>query len=701
MKLCTRFTVVIFGLFFAVFPLPAEQAEEPAADEVSSGADGGGENYPPLAGSAEGLTVYGEAEANPAVPVSDAYGSRNVVTEDRIREQGSLDLLDALRNVPGLMFGKRNIIGTNTGTNLYIRGRGASHPSLDTTTSFDGVPRNGMIFGQSMADSVPVYAAESVEVYKAPQPSSFATGYGLVNVSPKYMTGEGREFRAGFTAGSFGTFADNEAFGWKSGGFDMYGARSWVTTDGHTDHSAAHQQSYYINLGFQINDYWEARALANSVEAETERPYFKDQIKTAILPVYDTETAFFTLTLNNSFDGAFGFVKFYYNDTSFKMFQESGKTDDWSEQAMTASGIKTRETFSLWERNEFIAGIDLDKARLNNFDHNTGTSGATIGGTGTPAPGDPVTVVDYTTVIYDFPDMNLFSPYLAMSRYFGTPEGFHAVPSAGLRGYVHNVWANKAAPQAGFVLGWGDTDIKLNYAWGVVYPSPGNILELARDPAALSAADLKKVKPETVYHYEAGITHTWPGLFTLGGSVFYDDGRDRIISATSGAGPINDVSSASYYKITGVELSASVSPAAEFEVFAGGTWLSAKAKGQNGHVVTKLPYTPELSMSAGFTWTILERFRLSGDYQYLSGVYTGDLMKTQGSFSDPSIIAKLDDQHLVNLRLSCSFEYEPWNIARGEVFFAVNNLLNRKYEYYLTYEMPGITFMAGADIKFR
>ncbi|MDR1624933.1 MAG: TonB-dependent receptor plug domain-containing protein [Spirochaetia bacterium] len=694
MKMCMRFAVIILGFVFAAFPLSAQE-EEPAAEEAPSPA-GDDEEYPFIE-SDEGITVFARPETNPAVPVSDAYGSHNEVSEARIREQGSLDLLDSLRNVPGLMFGKRNIVGTNTGTSLYIRGRGASHPSLDTAASFDGVPRSGMIFGQSLADGIPVYAAESVEVYKAPQPSSFATGYGLVNVRPKYMRAEGMEFQAGFSAGSFGTFADNEAFGWKSGAFDVYAARSWVVTDGHSDHSAAHQQSYYVNTGFQINKWWAVRALANSVEAETERPYYKRQAKTAVLPTYDTETAFFTLTLNNAFDNAAGFLKVYHNDTSFKMFQESGKTDDWSEQAMTASGVKAKETFFLWEGNEIIAGADLDKARLDNFDHNTGT---TVTGTGTPT--DPITAVtDNTTVIYDFPDMTLFSPYLAASQYVGARDGFHVLPSAGVRGYVHTVWANGFAPQAGLVLGYGNTDLRLNYAWGVVYPSPGNILELARDPAALGAADLKNVKPETVYHYEAGLSHAWPGLFTLGGAVFYDDGRDRIISATGGAGPVNDVSSASYYRIRGVEASASLTPVEGLEVFAGGTWLAAKAKGQNGKEVTKLPYTPELSASAGLSWTLFGHIRLSGDYQYLRGVYTGDLMKTQGSFSDPSIIAKLDDQHLVNLRLACSFDYEPWNIARGEVFFSLNNLLNRKYEYYLIYEMPGIAFMAGADIKFR
>jgi outer membrane receptor for Fe3+-dicitrate len=59
----------------------------------------------------------------PVLPETDNYGSRrNVVTAEQIREQGSLDLLDTLRDVPGVMFSKRNVIGTNTGNSLYVRG---------------------------------------------------------------------------------------------------------------------------------------------------------------------------------------------------------------------------------------------------------------------------------------------------------------------------------------------------------------------------------------------------------------------------------------------------------------------------------------------------------------------------------------------------------------------------------------------------
>jgi iron complex outermembrane receptor protein len=661
------------------FPLEAQSSESPE--------DGGQPESDYILFPEEGptLTVTGRPQPDPAAPVSGPYGSRNVVTEDQIREQGSLDILDSLRNVPGVMVSKRNILGTNTGTSLYIRGRGATHPSIETITMFDGVPRNGMIYGQSMADGIPVFAAGSVEIYKSPQPSVFGTGYGIVNIQPLYMRAEGMEVRTGFSAGSFGTFADNEALGWKSGKFDIYAAHSWVTTEGHTEHSGASQQSYYLNAGFRINTHWEARFLANSVEAATEQPRAKDQLKSAVLSTYDTNTAFSTITLNNNFDKAAGFLKFYYNDTDFYWRHESGIQDDWSKQPATGSGLRARESFFPWEGTEFVAGLDLDKTLAANEDHNSGFESDGV----TPRK----------SVYTDFPDMTLYSPYVAFSQYLGETEGLHLVPSAAARAYLHNLWANGFAPQAGLVFGYANTDLRFNYAWGLVYPAPATIQILANDPAAFEAEDLKRIKPEIVYHYEAGITHTQPGLFTLGGSVFYDDGRNRIIASWTPAAPVNDVSSASYFRITGAEAYGSLRLFDSFELFTGGTWMNVRAKSKNGKEVNKLPYTPAFAGSAGFRWSV-ENFRLSGDFQYIRGIYAGTLMRSAG-FSDPSPAAKMDDQYLLNMRISYTIDHEPWNLAKAEIFFSADNILNRTYEYYYNYEMPGIAFMVGADIKFN
>ena len=87
------------------------------------------------------VTVYGVADRVPSTPTITKFGTQyNTVTEDQIKLQGSLDFYDALRNVPGVMFRKSNIIGGQTSHSVYIRGRGASHPSPDLPISLTACP---------------------------------------------------------------------------------------------------------------------------------------------------------------------------------------------------------------------------------------------------------------------------------------------------------------------------------------------------------------------------------------------------------------------------------------------------------------------------------------------------------------------------------------------------------------------------------
>lgn len=85
------------------------------------------------------VTIYGVADQASPYPVMTRFGTQfNVLTEEQIQLQNSPGFLwNALRNVPGVMYQKKNIIGGQTGPSLYIRGRGASHPSPDLSIFFD------------------------------------------------------------------------------------------------------------------------------------------------------------------------------------------------------------------------------------------------------------------------------------------------------------------------------------------------------------------------------------------------------------------------------------------------------------------------------------------------------------------------------------------------------------------------------------
>jgi iron complex outermembrane receptor protein len=384
------------------------------------------------------------------------------------------------------------------------------------------------------------------------------------------------------------------------------------------------------------------------------------------------------LTFNNDYDSAFGFIKLYFNGTKFDILDETGIPGQWSRQEMTEIGSRSRETFYPWEDGEIICGFEFDSALTSN------------------------TAYRAVNVITEFPDMLLFSPYAAINHYFGEEEQFHLVPSAGARVYIHNLYANKAAPQAGISAGYNNTNINFNFALGVTYPATAVLQNFINENPNYNKDDFKKTNPEIVYHYEIALTHTQKKLFSAALSFFYDDGWDRIVIKN---GLPENASKFSYYQISGIEAALNVTPHEAVELFSGASWFKAAAKGEDGLIVDKLPYTPTFSLSAGFKWNIKKNLRLTADYQHIAGLYAGELIRMGegdgADFQAPPRENKLDDINIVNARISYRLSFTKWHIERCDIFVSVSNLLNQSYEYYAGNPMPGITVMAGVDLQFK
>jgi iron complex outermembrane receptor protein len=656
-------------LFFTPVPYAQEKAEEEPEDID-------------LIMEGEGLTLEEAWAASPALPQGDAFGGkRNVVSAEEIQEQGSLDLLDALRNVPGVMFSKRNAVGTNTGTSLYVRGRGYAHPSLDTTVSFDGAPRFGLIYGQTMADSIAVFTAGSVEVFKSPAPSSFGAGYAMVNVVPKYQSDQGWSVEGGISGGSYATLQENAAFGFRKGPFDMYAAESFVTTEGHVVHSGAYQQNYYVNTGYWINAYWNFRAIFNFSDAETLQAPAAGQSASDILATYKTDTIFATATLNNEYDRANGLLKLYFNHTDFDWLDENPRVEgDYSKQLLRGGGLRARETFSIVD-GSFAVGTDLDITMTTNEDHNT----------------------ESASVITRFPLSALFSPYAAASYTFRPGGDFYLIPQGAFRYYAHSLWDNSIAPQGGIVAGWRYLEIGGFYSRGIIYPAPATLQALINS-GGLDTADLGKAKPETVHHFEGNVSCNWETV-ALSLAYYYDDGQNRILA--SGTDAPGNAASAAYFRIGGLEAGGRLRIRRKgffmegLELTGSASWITTiRARGETGPEVDSMPYTPFFSATAAAKWDLAGGFRLGGDYQFLHKIYSGNL-QYNASFTPLSESRRLSDIHLLNLRLSYSFEHKPWRLALCEVFAQANNVLNRTYEYYQGYTMPGITGSLGVNVTFK
>ena len=642
----------------------------------------------------EGLTIEAEAprretqQINPALPQRSELGTKkNIVSGEQILRQGSEDFSDTLRNVPGVIAGQKNLAGTTTGPSLFIRGRGYTHPSTDIAVFFDGVPRYGFIYGQSMADGIPLNAIDHIEVYKSPQPAEFGSGYALVNVQPRSMEGEGWTAEGGFSGGSYFTFLENAAFGLRKGHFDIFAAQSWTSSNGHVVHSGAYQQSYYLNAGILLNPYWELRLLGNYVDAQTEQAPYTGQSRNDILSEYQTNGFFSTATLTNEYPNAKGFLKLYFNNTQFKWLDEEPRIPgDWSLQALDAFGAKAREELTFFEKLNVVIGMDIDWMLMKNEDHNTTRPSVTT----------------------NFPAMILYTPYAGASWLFGDEEKLSITPSAAIRGYFHSVWANEASWQGGLALGWKALDFNFNYSRGLVFPAPAIIQSLLGNSTAYNAADLKSVEPEKNDCFEWGISFAPKAgklfSYALDSSYFYIDGKDRIIVNSQIPGNASPVS---FFRLQGLELAASINffpdklLAKTIEIFYGSTWYTdLSASDENGNTVKKMPFTPDFSLSTGFRWVFFDNFHLGGDFQFLRQMYSGGLGQSP-SFSAPAEENKLKDICLLNLRLGFRYANEKWRLVDSEIFVSVNNILDYQYEYYTGFVMPGITWMAGGRFRFK
>lgn len=625
------------------------------------------------------VTVVGEAPASQSTPVEAGFGIvKNVVSERALVNQNSMDFNATLKNVPGVMTASSTMLGSQNGASLFIRGRGASHPSPDLLVQFDGVPRMGALYGQTLGDGIAVNTIRDIEVFTSPAPAYFGSGYAMVSINPKRTTEEGRFGEVSLAGGSYESFNESLSAGMKQGAFDFYAAQSWLSTDGHRDHSRASQQNYYINTGLALNEHWETRLLVNQVGGQTLAPVNEKLKVFENAERYDTETTFTTLSLNHQYARTSGYVKFYWNDTKFDLHDEKSGTPKQadSRQKIRLYGLRVRETLLPTDATEIMTGIDLDRQVLDNYQ--------TI-------------QKDGTTTHWDFPEINVISPYAAISHLFGDEEVWYVKPSAGLRWFHNNTFGNKTAPQAGVTVGYAGTSLSFDYTRGVNYPSP-----VVLQNAVFMGKPNPDVRPEVVDHFEIKLNRRWSDIAATSLSVFEDRGKDRFRAYMFGSWPTTAMNDPiGRYKITGVEAAGTLKPFDTLEVFGSATWMKVRATGQNQKTVSHMPYTPKLMFKAGIDWTFMHRTKLYADVQHMSDVYSGTAGRGGGFNYNTATMTKLKDITLVNARLSRTFDYAPLSVKNAEAFVSVDNLFDHHYCYTDGYPMPGMTWMIGTSIRFK
>ncbi len=621
----------------------------------------------PYAGAQE--VSAGARELAPVVVVStpiiegnrvDSFAAGStIVTEEQIKNLNAQDLTTALRRTPGVNISRYNHIGSHGGAEgggVFIRGMGSSRPGAEIKTFIDGVPMYMGFWNHPLLDLMSIDTAAAIQVYKSPQPQNFGNALGAINIVPKRRTEEGFQTSLHVAGGSYDTIVQRAEHAGKIGVTDYYLGQSFRKSAGHRDDADGQLTNYFGRLGVELGENWYASVLGLRTDNYAWDPGEKGASPMSRDGKYGTEAWLGAVKLEHYHGMARGSLQFYGNQGEGQQLNRPDPVRDpdavWK---FKFYGVKIREVLNFWSGSELLVGLDHDVFSAEDTRKNNE---------------------------WKSPVHRITSPYVALSRLIGEKSGFYAIPSAGLRYYDHNRFSSEAAPHAGLILGYKNTQLHFGYSRGVIFPG----VEVAHISRSWADRDnWKGLEAETMNHYEVGISHTWENI-KADLTFFRDKGKNRYLVVLPPPPPPT-YANIGDYRTQGIEATVTYSPTDDLSLFAGVTFLDSKP--------STLPYAPETTFSAGVNWRFLEKFQLSMDGQYVSKMYVNRQARMDGAVNDD----RVSSYCLLNGKLSYLYTLKPYNLDM-EFFVAGENLTDVTYEYRPGYPMPGINGMAGVTLKF-
>ncbi len=595
----------------------------------------------------------------------DRYSTeKTVVSEFQIEDLNAQDLANALRRTPGVNISRYNMIGSfggATGGAVFIRGLGSSRPGAEIKTFIDGAPMYMSIWNHPLLDLLSIDPAQSIEVYKSPQPHVFGNALGVINIAPRIKREEGFQTKISFMGGAHETYVAKGDHGGKVGNFDYYVGGGYRISKGHRENADGELQDFYGRIGYQISQNWKFSLFALRTDNWADDPGVEGNPQTR-LGRYETKAWLTTVTLENKYDVAEGALKFYTSQGNGNWLDQPTGSDPKVKEDLYNNflfrGVKAREVLKPWNGGEVIVGVDLDYV---DGDYNKIFS-------------------DGRVDIWEGHDYTILSPYVAISHMIGSKESFYVIPSLGMRYYSHSDFDSELAPHGGVVFGYKDFTLHLGYSKGIVYPGL-EVVVLSEKVTPALGKSWESLGPEKMDHFEVGFNGGFfDKLVETSITWFYNDGKDHYVIVPPPPFPPR-FENIENYRTKGVEVSANINPTEDLSAFAGVTFLDTEPE--------DLPYSPDITFTAGMNWRFLERFKLSLDMQYVDKMY----VEAQARRKDAVNTKIVDSYFILNGRVSYKF-------SMGEIFVAVENLTNEDYEYLPGYPMPGITWMVGGKFEF-
>ena len=645
MNSTARYGMILLLVFVAVSQVYAQDdTEKPVyrLDEITVSA-------PPVV---EGTTVtrYGE--------------STTIVGSRQVDELNAQDLPSALRRVPGVSISRYNMIGSYGGGDggaVYVRGHGSARPGGEISTMIDGIARFNGIWTHPLMDLMSIDIADRIEVQKSARPVTNGNmSFSAINLHTKRILSEGFQSRFQSSFGTYNTVVQRLEHGGKKGGLDYYISGTHRQSDGHRVNANGEVQSLYGRIGYRIDEHWDASLMVNAIDSWALDPQPVGTVTPPITEKYPNNNKLYIGTINHNHGWARGTAKLYMDD-GYANWRQWDDEADTPEQENGISdyrnyGIKLKETLNLWDGGEILGGIDVDRY-----------GGSFVSKT-PDNPGDKLEQYLVNT-----------SPYMMVSHEFG--DEIKIIPSAGVRYTASSEFDNQAGYQGGLVMRHEKGNIRANYARSFNYPGVYTALFYSQYWSfAYEGDEWKDLDAEKLDHVEIGGTYNVTSGLSIDLSYFHDDVTNALRMHTPPPPPPS-WQNIGEYTVQGIETSVKAHLFDSLDLFGGGSFLDVDP--------TDTPNAPEISISTGAGYTLMERIRLNLDAEYIDEQYV------QGTRT-PDDIKKIDDYTLVNLRAGYLFGFGE---NMGELFVSIENILDEEYEYRPGYPMPGRTFTGGFDLR--
>ena len=616
--------------------------------------------------------------ANPLIESIDvdAYSSTSaVVTDKQIKDLNAVDIASALRTTPGVQISRFNPVGGyggDEGGMVTIRGIGSSRPGSEIKTYVDGVPFYMGVWNHPLLDMLPVNGMSAITVYKSPQPQINGNNFASIDLTTKNPTEDGVHGDVRLSAGSFGTVSEQANITVREGAIDYTFAQGYAKSNGHRANADGELNNGMGKVGVQINEHWRTEASFIYVDSYARDPKPSNQYNTVQyshhfgayqgVPKYSTEAGMLTASLSHSYDNLSGEVRVYANKGEGVWYNSPSYGPATMYNKFEMSGIKIKEELSPWDGGHIKVGLD--------YDHLSGHL------KGSNPYSDAI-------VDSDLPDFHITSPYVAISQNLKINQEWTLVPSAGVRFYEHSVYESKTAPHAGLSLVSDKATVFANVSRGINYVGLDGPALQSWGALYMSPTSWKTLAPQELDHHEIGAKLSPVNGTQIDVSLFYDETNNRYMY--DGSGAIAYMTGG--YHTNGAELSVKQKLGDDWLAFANYTYLDPS--------ISYLPYMPKNSIAVGINGHVSD-FKVAIDAQHQSKMLGLNSSRFDANGTD-NLYAQVNSFTVANVRLS----YPTAQLGKkGEIFLAVENLFNTKYEYVPGYSMPGISGQIGLSASF-